>query len=80
MRQKVDTDLTPGMRVRWTYEHHTNGCTSFHRHKLGVYHGYIRHTVKHWRKWGAKQMAAVTFEGNKCMSFVPLDDLVRWDV
>lgn len=64
-----------GDRVAWRYTHSTNARTSFIRVKEGEYLAKCRHTIKHWRKIGARQMAYVKFDGNKNYSLVPYDEL-----
>jgi hypothetical protein len=64
-----------GDRVLWQYTHATGRRTRFERVKAGEYLAKCRHTVKHWRKYGAVQMAYVKFDGNKTYSLVPLEDL-----
>jgi len=66
-----------GDRVLWQYEHQ-NGRSRFTRVKSGEYLAQARHTVKHWRKPNAVQMAYVKFDGNKTYSLVPYHDL-RFD-
>ena len=61
-----------GKRVRFQYRHWTNTTTSFLVAKDGDYNGMISHTCNFK---GSKQMAAVSFDGNKRMSFVPLMEL-----
>jgi len=63
-----------GDRVLWQYTHST-GRARFERVKAGEYLAKAKHTVKHWRKPGAVQMAYVKFDGNKRYSLVPLEDL-----
>lgn len=66
-----------GDRVLWQYTHST-GRARFERVKSGEYLAKARHTVKHWRKNNAVQMAYVKFDGNKTYSLVPFDEL-RFD-
>lgn len=66
-----------GTRIKWTYQHALTGHTYTNITKTGTYCGKIKHTVKHWRKSGAKQMVAARFDGNKGMSYVPFDELRR---
>ncbi len=67
--------IRPGDKVKWTYTHHLNSLSSTRITKSGTYYGLIRHTVKHWRKSGAEQLASVRFEGNKWASRVPASDI-----
>jgi hypothetical protein len=62
-------------RVNWQYEHSLNSHSRVMRVKTGVYYGKIKHTVKHWRKNDAEQMACVKFDGNKQCSYVPYNEL-----
>lgn len=63
-----------GDRIYWNYTHST-GRARFTRTKRGIYVSKARHTIKHWRKPNAKQMAWVHFIGNKNYSKVPLEEL-----
>lgn len=67
-------EIKKGDRVLWTYSHY-QGLSRYLRTKEGEYSGLCRHTVKHWRKLGAVQMAYVGFEGNSRVSCVPLHEL-----
>jgi hypothetical protein len=71
--------IKSGDRVKWTYTHHLNSRSSTRRTKTGTYYGLIRHTVKHWRKPNAEQLACVRFDGNKWTSRVPVSDLRKED-
>lgn len=71
-----------GDRISWTYTHQSGygskgKARRFQRTKEGIFQAQARHTVKHWRKPGARQMAYVLFDGNKSWSLVPQDDLRR---
>ena len=68
------TDITfeSGERVAWKYLHSLNSKSRVWRTKFGVYHGRIRHTVRYK---GGDRLAGVSFDGNKRMSRVPLDEL-----
>lgn len=62
--------------VRWQYGH-CMGISRTQIVKVGTYLGRCRHTSKHWRKPGSKQMAWVHFDGNKRASKVPLEELTE---
>ena len=62
-----------GGRVKWTYRHHFS--MAGRRTKKGVFKGLCRHTARHWRKHGSKQMAWVHFDGNKWVSKVPMCEI-----
>lgn len=62
-------------RIEWTYSHALNSVSRTPITKRGEYVGKIRHTYKHWQKFGAVQMATVRFDGNKRASIVPFDEL-----
>lgn len=64
-----------GDRIEWGY-YHSLGRSRVWRSKAGIFIAKTRHTVKHWRKYGAVQMAYVQFDGNKTMSQVPLKELI----
>lgn len=61
--------------VKWEYNHFLNSTQSTRRVKTGIYFGKVKHTVKHWSKRGAEQMACVKFSGNKSCSIVPYAEL-----
>lgn len=61
-----------GQRISWSYLHHLNSKSSSSVTKHGEFQGLIKHTIKH----KGKQLAAVTFDGNKCQSKVPYWELV----
>lgn len=75
LRREILEAIPKQRLVIWRYRHHINSRTSTIRTKVGEYVGKRRHTVKHWRKPGAEQMAAVQFTDNRRVTFVPLDDL-----
>lgn len=58
----------------WTYRH-AIGRNSTCRVKYGIVFGKIRHTYRHWRHPGARQMALVHFVGNQRATKVPYDEL-----
>lgn len=63
--------MTALNRVRWTYRHSLNSASSLVVTKSGTYYGKIKHT----RRYQGKQLAAVTFDGNKRYSRVPYEEL-----
>ena len=63
-------------KVKWQYTHHLNNRSSLEGVKEGEYYGQVKHTVKHWDKIGAKQMAVVQFDRNKKPSIVPYEELI----
>lgn len=66
--------MKSGDRVIWSYTHST-GRARFTRVKSGEFLALCRHTIKHWRKPNAVQMAYVKFDGNSRYSLVPYHDL-----
>lgn len=66
--------IHPGDKVEWTYDH-CLGSSWTRITKVGIYYGLIRHTVKHWRRPEARQLACVRFESNKWASRVPASDI-----
>lgn len=64
-----------GDKVKWTYDHYLNSVSCTRITKVGTYFGLVRHTVKHWRKPDARQLALVRFEGNSRKSCVPVSDI-----
>lgn len=66
--------MKAGDKVVWSYTHST-GRARFTRLKYGEYLALAQHTIKHWRKRNAVQMAYVKFEGNKTYSLVPYHEL-----
>lgn len=67
-----DVGFKVGERVAWKYEHSLNHRSRVIRTKFGVYHGRIRHTKRYK---GGDRLAGVSFDNNRRMSRVPLDDL-----
>lgn len=64
-----------GSRVFWNYYHALNSTSGIRRRKEGVFYGLCRHTIKHWKKIGSKQMAWVHFDSNKNLSKVPMCEI-----
>ena len=62
-------------RIEWTYSHALKSVSRTRITKRGIYIGLIRHTVKHWRRMNAVQMAMVEFDGNKTASIVPFSEI-----
>ena len=62
-------------RIKWQYTHWFNSRSSVQRVKEGDYFAKVKHTVKHWKKRGAVQLAWVRFDGNKRCSRVPVAEL-----
>ena len=75
LRREILEAIPADRLVIWRYRHHYNSRSSSIRTKVGEYIGKRRHTVKHWRKPGAQQMAGVVFTDNTRMTFVPYDDI-----
>lgn len=73
----ADGRLTWGDIISWTYDHALNSRSSTRITKVGKFCTVARHTRKHWRKIGAKQMVWVHFDGNMHRSLVPLDEIVK---
>ena len=75
MKETIDTSrddvaFKTGERVAWQYEHSLNSKSRVTRTKFGTFVGRVRHT----KRWTGDRLAGVSFDGNKRMSKVPLDD------
>jgi hypothetical protein len=55
-------------KIKWSYEHHLNSTSSVNRTKYG---SVIKFPL--WRD--GKRVAAVKFDGNKGLSYIPLEEM-----